>query len=217
MSTLPSMSRSLPKAVAQGAFLSPLRDKGYAKNQVRIAQKLAQQNAPAGGASTDQMKAIQLLKRRLANEAGASTVSHAVARKVFAGEQATEQVLSGAHKTHFLKEAYRGSGLTAAQVERRALKSFVSQQKAPDNKAEVLKKTAKVYQAQRAEESGEATPLAGTDRERLQKMQEERERGEYASEVLKSAETGQALEEKGGQKDTHDSAPAIPFARNSDS
>lgn len=217
MSKMPSLSRSLPKAVAQGAFLNPLRNKGYAKTQVRIAQKLAQQNAPAGGVSTDQIKAMQLLKRRLANEAGTPTVSHAIARKVFAGEQATEHVLASAGKTHFLKEAYRRPGLTAAQVERRALKSFVSHQKPVDNKAEMLKKTAKVYQVQRADESGEASPLAGTDRERLQKMQGERERGEYASQVLKSAETGEALEEKGGQKNIQNSAPSIPFARNSDS
>ncbi|KKU08096.1 MAG: hypothetical protein UX10_C0002G0005 [Candidatus Magasanikbacteria bacterium GW2011_GWA2_45_39] len=218
MSKMPSMSRSLPKAVAQGAFLNPLRDKGYSKTQVRIAQKLAQQNTSAkGGVSADQLKSMQLLRRRLANQAGTPTVSHAIARKIFAGEQATEHVLSAAGKTHFLKTTYRNPNLTAAQVERRALKSFVSQQKAPDDKAEMLKKTTKVYQAQRAKESGEVSSFAGTDRGRLQKMEEDRERGEYASEVLKSAETGQPVDEKGNQNDKHDSAPAIPFARNSDS
>lgn len=217
MSKMSFMSKSLPKAVAQGAFLDPLRDKGYAKTQVRIAQKLAQQNvATKSGVSSDQLKSMQLLRRRLANQAGTPTVSHAVARKVFAGEQAAEQALASAGKTHFLKTAYRNPRLTAAQVERRALKSFVSRQKPVDNKAEMLKKTAKAYHVQRAEESGEASSFVGTDRDRLQKMQEERERGEYASQVLKSAETGEALEEKGDQKDTRSSVPSIPFVRNSD-
>lgn len=218
LSKMPSMSKSLPKAVAQGAFLDPLRDRGYAKTQVRIAQKLVRQNAPAkNNVSSDQLKSMQLLRRRLANAAGTPTVSHAVARKIFAGEQATEHTLSGAHKTHFLKTAYRNPNLTASQMERRAIKSFVHHQKPVDDTGEILKKTTNVYKAQRAAEAGEVPPLAGTDRGRLQAIEKEHEIREHASEVLKSAETGIALEEKGEQKDTRNPAPSIPFARNSDS
>lgn len=208
------MSKSLPKAVAQGVFLTPLREKSFANTQVRLAQKLTQQNTPADGTPTDKLKAMQLLKRRLISGAGTPTVSHAVARKVFAAEQMTEQTLADAHKAHFLKSVYRNPHLTAAQVERRALKSFVSQQRPADNKDEMLKKTAKAYQAQRAEEAGDSSLLIGTGRERLQKMQTERERGEYASKVLKSAETGEAVEEKSNQNKFQNSPSVIPFAKN---